>query len=156
VPSIAAVQPVHVTKWIEASMRELAAPSVKQRLAALRHLFDWLVNGQVVRRSARRIWCGGPGQQDQLTDGYDPVVLISRLTLNIAHLIGQTKIPAAGDLLTGSAPDSFPTLGAPAWPCCRVANPAAFPCNCPTIPLQGVKNSAVIAFSINRPQAIDS
>jgi site-specific recombinase XerD len=48
VPSIAAVQPVHVATWIEASMRELAAPSVKQRLAALRHLFDWLVNGQVV------------------------------------------------------------------------------------------------------------
>ena len=26
----------------------LAAPSVKQRLAAIRHLFDWLVTGQVV------------------------------------------------------------------------------------------------------------
>jgi site-specific recombinase XerD len=26
----------------------LAAPSIKQKLAALRHLFDWLVNGQVV------------------------------------------------------------------------------------------------------------
>ena len=48
VPSIASVQPVHVATWIEASTRELAAPSVKQRLAALRHLFDWLVNGQVV------------------------------------------------------------------------------------------------------------
>jgi site-specific recombinase XerC len=48
VRSIAAVQPVHVATWIEASTRELAAPSVKQRLAALRHLFDWLVNGQVV------------------------------------------------------------------------------------------------------------
>jgi site-specific recombinase XerC len=48
VPSVAAVQPVHVATWIEASTRELAAPSVKQRLAALRHLFDWLVNGQVV------------------------------------------------------------------------------------------------------------
>src|SRR5258708_25880398 len=48
VPSIAAVQPVHVAAWIEASTRELAASSVKQRLAALRHLFDWLVNGQVV------------------------------------------------------------------------------------------------------------
>jgi site-specific recombinase XerC len=34
VPSIAAVQPVHVATWIEASTRELAAPSVKQRLAA--------------------------------------------------------------------------------------------------------------------------
>jgi site-specific recombinase XerD len=48
VPSITAVQPVHVATWIEASTRKLAAPSVKQRLAALRHLFDWLVNGQIV------------------------------------------------------------------------------------------------------------
>ena len=48
VPSIAAVQPVHVGAWIEAGTRKLAAPSVKQRLAAIRHLFDWLVNGQVV------------------------------------------------------------------------------------------------------------
>ena len=47
-PSIAAVQPVHVATWIEVATRELAAPSVKQRLAALRHLLDWLVNGQVV------------------------------------------------------------------------------------------------------------
>ena len=39
---------VHVATWIEAGTRELAAPSVKQRLAALRHLFDWLVNGQVM------------------------------------------------------------------------------------------------------------
>jgi site-specific recombinase XerC len=37
-----------VRSVIEASTRELAAPSVKQRLAALRHLFDWLVNGQVM------------------------------------------------------------------------------------------------------------
>jgi integrase/recombinase XerC len=48
VPSIVDVQPVHVATWIEAGTRELAAPSVKQRLAALRHLFDWLVNGQVM------------------------------------------------------------------------------------------------------------
>ena len=45
VPSIAAVQPVHVATWIEASTRKLAGPSVKKRLAALRHLSDWLVNG---------------------------------------------------------------------------------------------------------------
>src|SRR5207248_8273551 len=48
VPSITAVHPVHVAAWIEASTRELATPSVKQRLAALRHLFDWFVNGQVM------------------------------------------------------------------------------------------------------------
>src|SRR5216684_3268688 len=48
VPSIAAVQPVHVATWIEVATRKLAPPSVKQRLAAIRHLFDWLVTGQVV------------------------------------------------------------------------------------------------------------
>src|ERR1700733_5980744 len=46
--SIAAVEPVHVATWIETATRELAAPSVKQRLAAIRHLFDWLVTGQIV------------------------------------------------------------------------------------------------------------
>jgi hypothetical protein len=35
VPAIGAVQPVHVATWIEAATRELAAPSVKQRLAAI-------------------------------------------------------------------------------------------------------------------------
>jgi site-specific recombinase XerD len=29
-------------------VREVSAPSVKQQLAAIRHLFDWLVTGQVV------------------------------------------------------------------------------------------------------------
>jgi hypothetical protein len=29
-------------------MREASAPTVKQRLAAIRHLFDWLVVGQIV------------------------------------------------------------------------------------------------------------
>src|SRR5882724_3789150 len=48
VASIGAVQPVHVASWIEAATREIAAPSVKQRLAAIPHLFDWLVTRQVV------------------------------------------------------------------------------------------------------------
>ncbi|MBJ9968628.1 tyrosine-type recombinase/integrase [Burkholderia seminalis] len=48
VPSIAAVQPLHVAAWIELQTTTHAAPTVKQQLAALRHLFDWLVTGQVV------------------------------------------------------------------------------------------------------------
>ena len=43
------IEPLHVATWIEAQVQAgCAAPSVKQRLAALRHLFDWLVVGQVV------------------------------------------------------------------------------------------------------------
>ena len=48
VPDLAAVAPLHVATWIELQGQTLAAPSVKQRLAAIRHLFDWLVVGQVV------------------------------------------------------------------------------------------------------------
>lgn len=48
VAELAAIGPMHVAAWVEVRTRELAAPSVKQRLAAVRHLFDWLVVGQVV------------------------------------------------------------------------------------------------------------
>jgi site-specific recombinase XerD len=48
VASIAAVQPLHVATWIEMQTRERSAPTAKLRLAALRHLFDWLVTGQVI------------------------------------------------------------------------------------------------------------
>ena len=48
VPDLVAVGPLHVATWIELRTQTLAAPSVKQRLAAIRHLFDWLVVGQIV------------------------------------------------------------------------------------------------------------
>jgi len=47
VASLAAVQPLHVAAWIEALGREVSAPTVKQQLAGIRHLFDWLVVRQV-------------------------------------------------------------------------------------------------------------
>ena len=46
--SIVDVAPLHVAAWIEVLTREVSAPTVKQRLAGVRHLFDWLVTGQVV------------------------------------------------------------------------------------------------------------
>jgi site-specific recombinase XerD len=46
--SLAAVQPIHVAAYIENLQREMAAPSVKQHLASIRMLFDWLVTGQVI------------------------------------------------------------------------------------------------------------
>jgi site-specific recombinase XerC len=37
-----------VASWIELQTQTHSAPTVKQRLAAIRHLFDWLVTGQIV------------------------------------------------------------------------------------------------------------
>ena len=42
------VQPVHVAAYIEQLARERSAPTVKQHLACIRMMFDWLVTGQVI------------------------------------------------------------------------------------------------------------
>jgi site-specific recombinase XerD len=46
--SVTGVQPLHVGAYIEALSLARSAPTAKQHLAAIRHLFDWLVMGQVV------------------------------------------------------------------------------------------------------------
>jgi integrase/recombinase XerC len=48
VVQITDVQPLHVAAYIEELGRERSAPTVKQRLAAIKHLFDWLATGQVM------------------------------------------------------------------------------------------------------------
>ena len=42
------IQPVHVAAYVEEMQRSQSRPSVKQHLAAIRMLMDWLVVGQVI------------------------------------------------------------------------------------------------------------
>jgi len=42
------VQPFHVAAFVHDLQDELSPPSVKQHLAAIRMLFDWLVTGHVI------------------------------------------------------------------------------------------------------------
>ena len=42
------VQPIHVAAYIEELQAVRSAPTVKQHLACIRMLFDWLVTGQVI------------------------------------------------------------------------------------------------------------
>lgn len=48
VTALPAIQPLHVAAWIEELGRSHAVPTVKLRLAAVRHLFDWMVTGQIM------------------------------------------------------------------------------------------------------------
>src|ERR1700732_471963 len=45
---LAEVQPFHVAKFVKELQGEFSPPTVKQHLAALRMLFDWLVTGHVL------------------------------------------------------------------------------------------------------------
>jgi integrase/recombinase XerD len=45
---LAQIQPIHVAAYIEEPQRQVAKTTVKQHLACIRMLFDWLVTGQVI------------------------------------------------------------------------------------------------------------
>ena len=46
--SLEKIEPMHVAAYIELLMQTHSKPTVKQHLAAIRMLFDWLVTGQVM------------------------------------------------------------------------------------------------------------
>jgi integrase/recombinase XerD len=45
---LAQVEPFHVAAFVKELQRQFSAPTVKQHLAALRMLFDWLVTGHII------------------------------------------------------------------------------------------------------------
>ena len=99
VAALAAVQPIHVAAWIEELGATHAVPTVKQRLAGIRALFDWLVIGQVMPanpassvRGPRHIVRRGktavldPAEARQLLDAIDvskPVGLRDRALIGL-------------------------------------------------------------------------
>src|ERR1700730_5639818 len=46
--SITAIRPFDVAAWVKELQQTHGAPGVKQQLAAVRMLFDWLITGQIV------------------------------------------------------------------------------------------------------------
>ena len=46
--TLTAIRPFDVAAWVKELQQQHGAPGVKQQLAAVRMLFDWLVTGQVV------------------------------------------------------------------------------------------------------------
>jgi integrase/recombinase XerD len=56
---LADIEPLHVAAYIEALQASAAKPTVKQHLAAIRMLFDWLIIGQC-SPSTLPMRCEGP------------------------------------------------------------------------------------------------
>ena len=108
-PSIGGMQPVHVATWIKAGTRELAAPSVKQRLAAIRHLFDWLVTGQVVPVNPA---ASVRGPRHVVTSGQTPVLDPAEARALLDSVDTSTVIGLRDRALIGLMFYSFACIGA--------------------------------------------
>jgi site-specific recombinase XerD len=89
VTQLTAIESVHVAIYIEQLSRARSAPTAKLRLAALRHLFDWMVIGQIMPtnpaaavRGPRHIVRRGktpvldPAEARQLIDAIDATIVI--------------------------------------------------------------------------------
>lgn len=48
IADLGAIRTHHISTYIEMLTRRYSAPTVKQHLAAIRRLFDWLIVGQLV------------------------------------------------------------------------------------------------------------
>lgn len=109
VPSITAVQPLHVASWVELQTRERSAPTVKLCLAALRHLFDWLVTGQVIPTNPA---ASVRGPAHSVRKGKTPVLdpLEARLLLDSIDV--STPIGLRDRALIGLMVFSFARIGA--------------------------------------------
>ncbi len=107
--SISAVQPLHVAAWVELQTREHTAPTAKQCLAAIRHLFDWLVTGQVVpcnpATSVR-----GPAYS--MRKGKTPVLDPSEARILLDSIEIDTPIGLRDRALIGVMVYSFARIGA--------------------------------------------
>jgi integrase/recombinase XerD len=84
------VQPVHVAAYIEQLQRERSAPTVKQHLACIRMLFDWLVTGQVMPTNPAH---SVRGPRHSVTKGVTPVLSSEEATalltgMDISTVVG--------------------------------------------------------------------
>jgi site-specific recombinase XerC len=105
VPSIAAVQPLHIASWIEGE----TAPTVKQRLAAIRHLFDWLVMGQIVPVNPA---ASVRGPAHSVRNGKTPVLDPAEARLLLDSIDVGTPIGLRGRALIALMVYSFGRVGA--------------------------------------------
>lgn len=121
-PSITAVSSVHIAAYIEELGRSVSAPTVKQRLAAIRMMFDWLATGgvlpfnpasavrgpkHVVKRGKTPVLA--PDEARQLLDGIDvstPAGLRDRALIGLMVYtfarIGAATAMSVGDVYVQS------------------------------------------------------
>jgi integrase/recombinase XerD len=103
------IEPVVVAAYIEELQKTLAAPSVKQNLAAIRVLFDWLVVGQVVPFNPA---ASVRGPKHVVTRGKTPVLTADQARKLLDSIDTTTLVGLRDRALIGVMVYSFARVGA--------------------------------------------
>jgi hypothetical protein len=145
--TLGSIRPVHVAAWVKELQEKHGSPGVKQQLAAVRMLFDWLVTGQIVPMNPA---AAVRGPKHVVKTGKTPVLdgkewhrlidaiptdtvrdlrdraLIATLTYSFARIFGRT-VPAGSCGCTRKAARSTPCRAITRSPrrCAPISTPPA-------------------------------
>src|SRR6202140_3160870 len=103
------VQPVHVATYVEQLAREMSAPSVKQHLACIRMLFDWLVTGQVLPSNPAH---SVRGPRHSVSKGVTPVLSSEEATALLTGMDVSTVVGLRDRAIIAVMTYTFARVGA--------------------------------------------
>lgn len=103
------IEPVHVAAYVETLQQRLAAPSVKQHLAAIRMLFDWLVVGQIIATNPASVV---RGPKHSVKKGKTPVLTAEETRTLLDSIDTGTLIGLRDRALIGLMVYTFGRVGA--------------------------------------------
>jgi integrase/recombinase XerD len=103
------IEPLHVATYIEALQERMAKPTVKQHLAAIRMLFDWLVtSGILASNPATSV----RGPKHVIKRGKTPVLTTEQARILIESIDTSTLVGLRDRALIGVMTYAFAHIGA--------------------------------------------
>jgi integrase/recombinase XerD len=109
IAALGEVQPVHVAAYIERLGRRMSPPSVKQHLACIRMLFDWLVTGQVVPSNPAH---SVRGPRHSVGKGVTPVLSSEEATALLAGMDVSSVVGLRDRAIIAAMTYTFARVGA--------------------------------------------
>jgi site-specific recombinase XerC len=106
---LVAIEPLHVAAYIEQLQGAMAKPTVKQHLAAIRMLFDWLVVGQVLATNPAH---AVRGPKHVVKRGKTPVLTADQTRRLIESIDVSTLVGLRDRALIGVMTYAFARIGA--------------------------------------------
>jgi site-specific recombinase XerD len=109
ITALGQVQPVHVAAYIEQLGGTMSPPSIKQHLACIRMLFDWLVVGQIVASNPAH---AVRGPRHSVSKGSTPVLSTEEATALLADMDVSTVVGLRDRALIAVMTYTFARVGA--------------------------------------------
>lgn len=103
------IEPLHIAAYVEQLQASMAKPSVKQHLAAIRMLFDWLVTGQVLATNPAH---AVRGPKHVVKRGKSPVLTSDQARQLLDSIDTSTVIGLRDRALIGIMTFAFARVGA--------------------------------------------